>query len=452
MDVGQTNPQAELVIPQVPPGRRTNYRWQVCALLLFATTVNYMDRQVLGLLAPQLQHDLKWTEAQYSYIGIAFQVAYAVGLFLSGRLLDAVGTKVGYALSITVWSLSSLGHTLARGWVGFAVARVFLGLGESGNFPAAVKTTAEWFPRRDRALAAGVFNSGSNLGVIVAASVVPFIASAPKLGWRYAFCLTAALDAVWLVAWLVLYHKPEEQPGISATELAYVRQDPPDAPAARVGMDQLLAHRQAWAVAAAKCFTDPVWWFLQFWLAKYFSDTYGVKTTALALPFVIVYLMADVGSIGGGWISSTLIRRGLSVNGARKTAMFLCGALVVPMAFASHVHAFWGSVTLFALAAAGHQGWSCNVYTLASDMYPRRAVGSVVGFASMAGAAGSVAASLVIGRVLTNKAGNYGPLLVAAGFAYVVTLVIVHLLAPRLTPVEEPPGPPGFEVVPVAAA
>ncbi len=416
-------------------GRRTNYRWQICGLLLFATTVNYMDRQVLSLLAPRLQKQLGWTEAQYSYIGVAFQAAYAVGFLFAGRLLDVLGTRLGYAVSVLVWSAASLGHVLARGWVGFAVCRVFLGLGESGNFPAAVKTTAEWFPKRDRALAAGVFNSGSNLGLIVSALVVPFVAASPYLGWRYAFCITAFLDLLWLAAWLVLYRRPEDHPGVSAAELAYVRQDPPDPPAAAAGWLDVLGHRQAWAVAVAKCFTDPVWWFFQFWLPKYLVATYGVKTTALGLPVIVVYVAADVGSIGGGWVSSTLIRRGWTVNASRKAAMLLCALLVVPMVSAAHVHHMAGTVALFALAAAGHQGWSCNVYTLGSDLFPRRAVGSVIGFASMAGAGGSLVASLVIGQVLQRTGGNYSSLLVAAGCAYVLTLGVVQLIVPRLTPV-----------------
>ena len=434
-------------LPHAAPAQTTRYRWVVCGLLLFATTVNYMDRQVLGLLAPQLQKELGWNEQQYGYITTAFSIAYAAGLLLGGRLLDAVGTKAGYAISIAVWAAASLGHTLARGWVGFAVARVFLGLGESGNFPAAVKTTAEWFPKRDRALAAGVFNSGSNLGIITAALVVPFVATSPSLGWRWAFVVTAACDAVWLVLWLWLYHRPEDHPRVSAAELAYVRQDPPDPPATKVGWGQVLPHRQAWAVAIAKFGTDPVWWFLNFWLPKYLVATYDVKLTALALPLIVVYVMADLGSIGGGWLSSALLRRGWSANAARKTAMLLCAVLVLPMVTASHVHHLWMTVALFSLAAAGHQGWSCNVYTLASDLFPRRAVGAVVGFAGMAGTSAATAASLGIG-VLLQRTGNYTPLLLTAGCAYVVTLAVVHGLIPRMRPIDTAATEVGFDVLP----
>ena len=434
---GQTD-----TILQAPPGRRTNYRWQVCGLLLFATTVCYMDRQVFSVLAPDLQHRFGWSEKQYSYIGMAFQAAYAVGFLFAGRLLDRVGTKVGYAISIAVWSAASLAHVLCRSWGSFAVARAFLGIGESGNFPGAIKTTAEWFPKRDRALAAGVFNSGSNLGIIMAAGlVVPFVITSPRLGWQYAFCVTAGFDLVWLLAWLLLYRKPEDHPYVSAAELAYVRQDPADPPAAKVGWGAVLAHRQAWAVAVAKGFTDPIWWFLLFWLPKYLSATYGTKLTGLAVPLIIVYVAADLGSIAGGWVSSGLIRRGWSVNAARKVAMLLCGALVIPMAFGGHVHWFPGTVALFAMAAAGHQGWSCNAFTLGSDMFPRRAVGSVTGFASMAGAGGSVIFSLIIGQVLQTTHGNYNPLLVAAGCTYLVTLLMVHLIVPRLQPVAAPDLP-----------
>jgi ACS family hexuronate transporter-like MFS transporter len=408
------------------PGGR--YRWRICALLLFATTINYIDRQVLGVLAPDLQRDIGWNEIQYGYIVTAFQFAYAIGLITAGAVIDRLGTRVGYALAITIWSIAAMSHSLAATAVGFAIARFALGLGEAGNFPAAIKTVAEWFPRRERAFATGIFNSGSNIGAIIAPIMVPIVATA--WGWQAAFLCTGLLSASWLVAWLLTYRPPEQHPRVTSTELAYIRSDAPEA-ATRIPWAHLLRFRQTWAFVAAKFMTDPIWWFFLFWLPKFLNQEYGLTLTGLGLPLVVIYLMADVGSIAGGWLAGRLIKRGWSVNRGRKTAMLICALAVVPIVFASQAQNLWIAVGLIGLAAAGHQGWSANVFTLTSDMFPRRAVASVVGIGGLGGAVGGMLIATFTGFLLQTT-GSYVPVFIMAGFAYLLALLVVHLLAPRL--------------------
>ncbi len=426
-------------------GRRTNVRWVICALLLFATTINYLDRQVLGLLAPQLTSEFAWTERQYSVIVFSFQLAYMVGLLVVGRLLDAVGTRLGYGLSALVWSLASMAHALAGSWQTFSVARLALGLSEAANFPAAIKATAEWFPKKERALAAGIFNAGSNIGIIVAALCVPFIAV--SMGWRWAFILTGLPGVVFFIFWMAMYRRPQEHRGVSPAELAHIESDPPDPPG-HVRWARLVPLRQTWVFALGKFLTDPVWWFFLFWLPKYFSTTYGVQLTGLVLPIVIIYVAADVGSIGGGWLSSALIKRGFTVNFSRKLTMLICAAGAAPMVFASYIDNMWVIVGIVSLAAAAHQGWSANLYTLVSDSFPRRAVGSVVGLGGMFGALSGMIASLTIGHVLDALKGNYVPILTVAGFMYLITLLLIHLLSPRLAPAALDEPPPGARANP----
>jgi ACS family hexuronate transporter-like MFS transporter len=411
----------------LPPVGR--FRWTICALLFFATTINYIDRQVLGILKPVLSQDLGWNEIEYGNIVMAFQASYALALLVAGGLLDRLGTKLGYAVSIVVWSLAAMGHALAHSVTGFGVARFALGLGEAGNFPAATKTVAEWFPKKERALAFGIFNAGANVGAIVTPLVVPFIAL--NYGWRWAFILTGAIGFLWLVCWLLIYRRPEEHPRLSKGELAYIRSDPAEA-STKIPWASLFPHRQTWAIALAKFLTDPVWWFYLFWLADFLKKEYGLGLSKLSLPLIVIYLVADVGSIGGGWLSSTLIKRGKSVNVARKTAMLICALLVLPVTFAVMSHHLWIAVGLISVAAAAHQGWSANVYTLASDMFPRRAVGSVVGIAGMAGALGGLGFAWLVSRILEATNSNYVPIFMVCGSAYLVALGILHLLAPKL--------------------
>jgi len=407
-----------------------NIRWVICALLFFATTINYMDRQVLGLLAPDLQKMFHWNEIQYGNIVTCFYATYALGLLVMGGFIDRIGTRIGYAVSIAVWSLAAMGHALANSIFGFSIARAMLGLGESGNFPAAIKTVTEWFPRKERALATGIFNSGSNIGAVVAPLTVPWIAV--HLGWRWAFLFTGFFSASWLVLWLVFYRRPQEHPKLSASELHYIQSDPVE-PSVKIPWLRLLPHRQTWAFVLGKSMTDPVWWFYLFWLPKYLNATHGITLTKMGPPLVAIYVAADVGSIGGGWLSSSLLKRGWSVNRARKTAMLICACCVLPVLFVSRIDGLWPVVGIIGLAAAAHQGWSANMFTIASDMFPRRAVASVVGIGGFGGAVGGMSIAWITGRIL-EFTHSYTSIFFIAGSAYLFALLIVHLLAPRLEP------------------
>jgi MFS transporter, ACS family, hexuronate transporter len=406
------------------------FRWRICALLFAATTLNYLDRQVLGVLAPDLSQRFGWSEIDYGYIVTAFQAAYAIGLVSAGALIDKLGTRIGYALAICVWSVAAMSHALAGSALGFAAARFLLGLGEAGNFPAAIKTVAEWFPRRERAFATGIFNSGTNVGAILAPLLVPIVAL--TWGWRAAFLFTGVLSAIWLITWLVMYRPPGQHPKLSSGELAYIRSDP-DEPTSRLPWSQLLRHRQAWAFMVAKFLTDPIWWFFLFWLPKFLNSEYGLTLTGLGPPLIAIYLLADVGSIGGGWMAGRFIKRGWSVNKSRKAAMLICAVSVVPIVVASNVSNLWVAVALIGLATAGHQGWSANVFTLTSDMFPRHAVASVVGLGGLAGAVGGMLIATFTGFLL-EATGSYLPVFIMAGSAYLLALAIVHLLVPRLEP------------------
>jgi ACS family hexuronate transporter-like MFS transporter len=414
-------------------------RWTICALLFFATTINYVDRQILGLLAPLLQKEIGWNEIQYSAIVTAFQAAYALGLVAFGWAVDRFGTRIGYAFSVALWSVAAASHALARSVLGFGAARAALGAAEAGNFPSAIKAVAGWFPRTERALATGIFNSGSNFGAVLAPAVVPWLTV--TFGWPAAFVATGALGLVWLIAWLVLYERPERKKGLSREELEHILSDPPEATTAKVRWRALLRHRQTWGFVAGKFLTDPIWWFYLYWLPKFLNTRHGLTITALGLPLIVVYSMTSVGSIGGGWLSSALIRRGFSVNRARKTALLICAVCVVPIIFASRIGTLWTAVPIIGLAAAAHQGWSANIFTLVSDMFPKRAVGSVVGLGGMAGAAGSLLFSPFIGLVLQRTHNNYLVPFLISGLVYLAAFAVIQALAPRLEPVDlEGPG------------
>ena len=426
-----------------------NFRWTICALLFLATTINYIDRQVIGILKPMLQTRFGWTEIDYGDLVFTFQLAYAIGFLFAGRIMDRFGTKKGYALALTIWSLAAIATAWAPGYgapmsrllavfgmkysasvAGFLLARFVLGLGEAGNFPAAIKTVAEWFPRRERALATGIFNAGTNVGAIITPMVVPFVTV--RFGWEWAFIGTGAAGLGWLLIWWLMYQRPEAHPRVTAAEVAYVRSDPPESTAA-VPWLTLLPHRQTWAFAVGKLMTDPIWWLYLFWMPDFFSRNYGLSLLELGPPIIVIYLVADIGSIGGGWLSSSLIRRGWSVNGARKTAMLICATAVVPIVFASQARSMWAAVALVSLAASAHQGWSANLFTLTSDMFPRQAVGSVVGLGGFAGAVGGMMIAKLTGYILQTT-GSYMPVFIIAGTTYLVTLLILHLLVPKLEP------------------
>jgi MFS transporter, ACS family, aldohexuronate transporter len=425
------------------------FRWMICGLLFLAATINYIDRQVIGILKSTLQAQFAWSEIDYSDIVFAFQLAYAIGFIFAGRLMDRVGTKIGFSLALTIWSLAAIAHAGATTFgpaaaivlgaiglkysasvAGFIAARFALGLGESGNFPAAIKTVAEWFPRSERAFATGLFNAGTNIGAIVTPLVVPFITV--RFGWQWAFLATGLVGFGWLGLWWAFYDRPERHPRVNAAELAYISSDPPD-PAVRVAWKTLLPHRQTWTVAVAKFMTDPIWWVYLFWIPDFFSRKFGLSLLELGPPVIVVYLVSDVGSVFGGWLSSRLIKRGWTVNASRKTAMLVCASAVVPIVVASRVDSMWTAVALISLAAAAHQGWSANVYTLASDMFPRQAVGSVIGFAGMSGAVGGMLIAKITGYILQTT-GSYLPVFIIAGTTYLVTLALVHALSPRLEP------------------
>ena len=421
-------------------GKVGHYRWVICGLLFFATTVNYVDRQVLGILSKDLQQAIGWTEVDYGNIVAAFNAAYAFGLVMAGRLMDRIGTRKGYIAAIIWWSLAAMAHALARTPLGFGVARAALGVGEAGNFPAAIKTVAEWFPKKERAFATGIFNAGSNVGAIVAPLMVPWIAG--HWGWQWAFIMTGAIGLIWLAFWIPLYGRPEEHPRVSKAELAHIQSDPPDPPAVKIPWVKLIPHRQTSAFALGKYLTDPIWWFYLYWIPPYLRDTHGLDLTTIGPPLIAIYLIADIGSVGGGWLSSSFIKRGWTVNKARKTAMLICALAVTPIMFVSQVHNLWGAVALIGLAAAAHQGWSCNLFTTTSDMFPRRAVGSVVGIGGMAGALGGATMAVATGYILEYSHKNYSIVFVIAGTAYLFALLVIHLLTPRLEPVADVDLPP----------
>src|SRR5216110_1791626 len=410
----------------------TRVRWTVVALLFGATTVNYIDRQVLAILAPTLTRELGWRETDYASILSWVSFAYGVGLLGMGRFLDRIGVRRGLACSVGLWSLAAMGHALVRTITGFSVARALLGIGESGNFPAGVKAVAEWFPKRERALATGIFNAGSNVGVVLAALLVPWIALA--LGWRWAFVATGALDLVWLAVWLRFYRQPSEHPRLSDVELAWIRSDSVE-PAGHVPWRSLLTRRQTWAFIVGKALTDPVWLFYLFWLPKFLDAAFGVRLAGLAAPLVVIYVAADVGSITGGWMSGALIKRGWSVNRGRKTALLIAALCIVPTMFAPAASRLWVAVSIVSVAAGAHQWWSANLYTTVSDMFPRHAVGSVVGLGGLAGMLSAFAFQRFTGALLEATGGSYSPIFAVLGVAYVGALALLHLLAPRLEPI-----------------
>ncbi|MBM3866333.1 MAG: MFS transporter [Verrucomicrobia bacterium] len=424
---------------QTPQGRRTRFRWTICALVFLAVTINYIDRLVFGILAPELQKVFRWTNADYTRIAFWFEVAYAIGLACFGRVLDWIGTRRGFALSLTGWSLAAAAHALMSTIAGFSLARFLLGLTEAGVFPAATKTAAEWFPRRERALVMGIFNAGSNVGAVIAPLLVPWLFL--TYGWRWTFIVTGGIGLIWLVFWLWLYRAPGAHPRVSPEELAYIHSDPPEAVAERIPWLTLLRLRQTWAFITAKFFTDAVWRWYLYLLPLFFNQNFQLDIRNFGLPFITIYLMADVGSVGGGWLSSWLLGRGWSVNAARKFAMLVCALCVLPVMFSAVVPNMWVAVVFVGLAASAHQGFSSNLFTTVSDMFPKSAVGSVVGLGGTAGALGAMLLLTITARLFdqssaaTANTSVYTTLFVIAGFAYLVSLGAMHVLSPRLQPV-----------------
>jgi ACS family hexuronate transporter-like MFS transporter len=407
-----------------------HYRWLICALIFFATTINYVDRAVLGVLAPTLRTEIGWTDQEYGYISAAFTLAYAIGFLFAGWFIDRVGTRIGYALYLTIWSFAAAAHALVRTAFGFGLARFALGIGESGNFPAAIKTVAEWFPQKERALATGIFNAGSNVGAIIAPLVVPWIAL--TWGWQEAFIFTGLAGLIWIAFWFPLYRRPSEHPKLSKRELEHIESDPPDTPV-KIPWVKLLPLKQTWAFSIGKFLTDAIWWFYLFWFPLFMNDRFGIDLRTIGPPMIIVYLLADVGSVAGGWFSSSLIKRNWTVNAARKTAMLICALLILPVAIAPHVQGPWVAVILIGVAAAAHQGFSANIFTTTSDMFPRKAVASVVGIGGFAGAMGGFFMNLGAGWLKQNT-GSYEIMFAIAAVVYSIALLIMHLLVPKLEP------------------
>jgi len=439
-----------------PPGTATTvvgkYRWTICSLVFFATTINYLDRAVISLLKPYLETTFNWNSGDYANIEIAFKLAYAVGMLGVGRLIDKLGTKLGYALSTALWSVAAMGHALVSSTFGFGIARGFLGLTEAGNFPAAIKTTAEWFPQRERALATGIFNSGSNVGAIIAPLTVPLIAE--TIGWQWAFLITGALGFVWLVLWMVVYDTPANSKRLSKAEFDYINADlPAGLPAESVVVEEkpktswltLLGFRQTWAFVIGKFITDPVWWFYLFWLPDFLTKQYHLKGTAIALPVAGVYVLSSIGSVGGGYLPLGFIKRGMPAFQARKTAMLLIAFCVFPIVFAQWLGNLnmWLAVLVIGIAAAAHQAWSANIFTTVSDMFPKRAVASVTGIGGMAGGLGGIALTALVQKRMFVHFESIGQLDKAyyimffiCGAAYLLAWVLMFTLVPRMEPIK----------------
>lgn len=408
-------------------------RWTVCAMLFVATSINYMDRQVIAILKPTLEHSIGMTEVSYGYIVDAFQIAYAIGLLAAGRLIDKLGTRIGYMLVMAVWSMSAMGHALASTVLEFGFARFVLGLGESGNFPAAIKTVAEWFPQKERSLATGIFNSGANVGAILAPAIVPWVTL--RFGWHAAFLTTGSFSVLWILWWLRYYRRPADHATLTGQELRHIYQEAAMDLGPSLPWQRLLRCRQTWGFSIAKFLTDPIWYFYLFWLPSYFSAKFNLNLSHLGLPLIIVYNVSAVGSIGGGWLPAPFRRLGLSSNYARLAAMLICASLVVPIYTASSVKSVWSAIALISVAAGAHQGWSANLFTTSSDMFPRSAVGSVVGIGGMAGSVGSALFAFFAGHIL-QLTHSYASLFGIAASAYLLALVILCLLAPGLQKVE----------------
>ncbi|HEV8407747.1 MAG TPA: MFS transporter [Sphingomicrobium sp.] len=414
-----------------PPGKGARLRWVICGLLFAAVVLSYIDRLVLSILKPTLQQLYGWSETGYGGVVFWFQAAYGLGFLFFGRLIDRIGAKTGYLIAMIVWTAAHMAHALVTTTRGFALVRIVLALGESGTYPAAMAAAGEWFPRRERALAIGIFNAGANLGAIVTPMIVPVIAIV--MGWRSAFIVTGLFNIVWIVAWLLFYRRPREHPNLTPAELAYIQSDRIEEQRP-VAWRRLLGARQAWAYMSGRFLIDPIWWTFLFWLPDFFHKRYGLDLKDFGPPLVAVYLLADIGSVLGGWYSSRMLGRGVLLGRARKLAMLACALIVVPVAFAVSAATLWAAVLLIGLACAGHQGFSANLFAMPGDLFPRWAVGSVVGLGGFAGALGGMLMATYAGWVL-QQFGSYRPIFIIAGSAYLVALIVVHLINPGYRPV-----------------
>lgn len=426
----------------------SSYRWTICALVFFATTVNYLDRSVISLLKSTLTKEFNWTDADYADIEVAFKMMYAVGMLFAGRLIDKLGSKIGYFFATLLWSIAAVAHAFVSSTFGFILVRGALGVTESGNFPAAIKSTAEWFPKKERALATGIFNSGTNIGAIVAPLSVPFISEA--WGWEWAFIITGSFGAIWLVLWVFMYDIPSRHKKVSQEELDYINSDADEAPAVvenepKVSWFRLLGYRQTWAFALGKFLTDPVWWFYLFWLPDFLESQYGIRGTAVAVPVATVYMISTVGSVFGGWLPLKFIHGGWPVFKARKTSMLIYAFAVMPIVFAQILGSYnmWIAVIVIGIATSAHQAWSANIFTTVSDMFPKRAVGSVVGIGGMAGGMGGILLTALVQRNMFVYYRSIGQIETAyyimffiCGGAYLLAWSIMHFLVPKMQPIK----------------
>lgn len=415
---------------------KKNFRWVVVALLFFATTINYLDRQVIGLLKPTLEKELNWSESDYSFVVMCFTACYAFGLLLFGKVIDAIGSKLGYTISIILWSIAAMGHALAKTTFGFATARAALGIGEAGNFPAAIKSVTEWFPKHERAFATGIFNSGANIGAMVAPVLVPWILGA--YGWQEAFLITGAIGFIWLIFWVLFYELPSKK-GIEIIEIVETESTEEEL---HIPYAKLFTLKQTWVFIVGKFFTDPIWWFFLFWLPSYFSTTFDLDLKKPSIHLAVLFTCTSIGSIGGGFIPGWLMRRGWKVYKARKFAMLFYALLAVPIFLAKYAGNIWEAVALISLAASAHQAWSANIYTTVSDMLPKSAVSSVIGIGGLAGSLGGVIFPYIIGQILdAYKASNqltegYNLIFLICGSAYLFAWTLIHFINPKLNRVQ----------------
>ena len=418
----------------------SHYRYRILVLVFMATTINYFDRSILGVMAPTLQNLFDWSNKDYASIMVSFKIAYGLGLLFMGSIIDKFGTKLGYTISIAIWSIFGMLHAGVRqsfSLIGFIFARFGLGIGESGNFPAAIKTVAEWFPKRDRAFATGIFDASTSVGAILAPFIVGAIVSVDGKNWQLPFLITGLLSSLWVFLWLRTYRKPEEHPKVSKTELDYINIDSEEETVEKISWRKILPKRETWAFALTTL-TDAVWWFYLFWGAKFLAEQFGVDINNIGPPFLVIFLMADAGSLLGGYASGSLIKRGWSINKSRKMTMLVCAIIILPVSFVPVLASKWLAVFLIGLGAAGHQSWSINGYTLVPDVFPKKAVASVIGIGKMVGVAISVVADLALGSVLdtANNSGYFWAFIIA-GFSYLTILGFVHLLMPRMTPLDD---------------
>lgn len=415
--------------------KKTNFRWVIVALLFFATTINYFDRFLMGILAPLLETEIGWSELEYGYIISSFQFAYAIGTLLAGYVIDRLGTRWGFALAVSLWSIASMMHAAARSWLGFAFARIGLGLSEAGNFPAAIKTVAEWFPKKERALATGLFNGGSNVGAILAPILIPIIISFFG-SWQWVFILSGLLGVFWLIFWLIVYKKPGENRFTNQAEIDYIEEGETELEQGKISWIKLLRHRQTWAIALGKLFADPVWYFYLFWGAKFLNSKFGVDLKELAVPLVSIYVIADLGGIAGGAISSRLMKNGKSANYARKVTMLGSALLVLPVMTVPYHSSMLISVALISLAAAAHCSWSANIFTVVTDLFPKKVVATATGFATTVSTLGGMLMAILVGYALNEgEAKGYQIAFAVASSGYLLGILAIHLLVPKLKPI-----------------